>query len=208
MGPRMDNRDRDACSLIERARRGEAEARDQLLESFRNYLRLLAYTGLEEALQDKADPSDVVQETMLKAHANFGQFRGRNEAELAGWLRQILARNLTDLARRFHQAEARRVDRERSLEELLDQSSLALGKLVAIDDLSPSENAQHRELCVVLADALADLSPDYRAVIVLRSLEERSWEEVAGKMRRSTGAVRMLWARALAGLRPLIEARL
>jgi RNA polymerase sigma-70 factor (ECF subfamily) len=204
----MDDRDDDPCSLLERARAGEPVARERLLESFRNYLRLLAHTGLAEPLQEKADPSDLVQETLLKAHANFGQFRGRNEAELAGWLRQILARNLADLSRRFHQAEARRVDRERSLEELLDQSSLALGKLVAIGGPSPSEHAQQRELSVVLADALADLSPDYRNVIVLRSLEERDWEDVARKMRRTTGAVRILWARALTRLRPLIEARM
>jgi RNA polymerase sigma-70 factor (ECF subfamily) len=204
----VDDRDQEPCSLLRRARDGEPSARERLLESFRNYLRLLACTGLQEDLQDKADPSDLVQETLLKAHASFGQFRGSNEAELAGWLRQILARNLTDLARRFHQTESRRVARERSLEELLDQSSLALGKLVAVGGSSPSEHAQQRELSVVLADALADLSPDYRNVIVLRSLEERDWEEVARRMRRTTGAVRILWARALTRLRPLIEARL
>jgi RNA polymerase sigma-70 factor (ECF subfamily) len=204
----MDQTDTEPRSLIDRARAGDRGARERLLESFRNYLRLLAFTGLAEVLQDKADPSDVVQDTLLKAHARFGQFRGGNEAELAGWLRQILARNLTDLARRFHQTKARRVDRERSLEELLDKSSLALGKLVAVEGHTPSEHAQRRELSVVLADALADLAPDYRAVIVLRSLEERDWDEVASKMRRSTGAVRALWARALTCLRPLIEARL
>jgi len=204
----MNDGDKEPYSLIERARAGETAARERLLESYRNYLRLLAYTGLEESLQDKADPSDIVQETLLKAHANFGQFRGGNEAELAGWLRQILARNLTDLSRRYQQTKARRVNRERSLEELLDQSSLALGKLVSIEGPSPSEHAQKRELNLVLADALADLSADYRNVIVLRSLEERDWEDVARKMGRSPGAVRILWARALTRLRPLIEKRM
>lgn len=200
--------DLDPCSLIERARDGERTAREQLLESFRNYLRLLAYTGLGEVLRDKADPSDLVQETLLKAHANFLHFRGRNEAELAGWLRQILARNLIDLGRRYRATEARQVARERSLEELLDQSSLALGKLIAVGGGSPSDHAQKRELCVVLADALADLSDDHRQVIMLRSLEERSWEDVAERMGRTSGAVRILWARALTHLRPLIEERL
>jgi RNA polymerase sigma-70 factor (ECF subfamily) len=199
---------KNADSLIERARDGEQTARERLLESFRNYLRLLAYTGMGETLKDKADPSDLVQETLLKAHASFRDFRGRNEAELAGWLRQILARNLIDLGRRYHGTEARQVARERSLEELLDQSSLALGKLIPVGGCSPSEHAQRREMSVVLADALADLSTDYRDVIMLRSLEERSWEDVARQMGRTTGAVRVLWARALTRLKPLIEARL
>jgi RNA polymerase sigma-70 factor (ECF subfamily) len=204
----MNDLGTDPDTLLERARVGERSARERLLESFRNYLRLLAYTGMGEALQDKADPSDLVQETLLKAHANFVHFRGRNEAELAGWLRQILARNLIDLGRRYHGTEARRVSRERSLEELLDQSSLALGRLISVGGSSPSEHAQRREMSVVLADALADLNPDYRNVIMLRSLEERSWEDVARRMKRTTGAVRVLWARALTRLRPLIEARL
>jgi RNA polymerase sigma-70 factor (ECF subfamily) len=204
----MNDLEKAPDSLIERARGGERSARERLLESFRNYLRLLAFTGMGDALKDKADPSDLVQETLLKAHANFLDFRGRNEAELAGWLRQILARNLIDFGRRYYGTEARQVARERSLEELLDHSSLALAKLVPVGGSSPSEHAQRRELSVVLADALADLSSDYRDVIMLRSLEERTWEDVARRMGRTIGAVRVLWARALARLRPLIEARL
>jgi len=204
----MDDRDTNLSLLIQRAQREDAAAREQLLEAYRNYLRLLARTGMNAALKDKADPSDLVQETLLKAHRCFGQFRGRTEPELTTWLRQILARNLCDLVRRYQTSGAREVARECSLEDILEHSSLALGNLLAAPGGSPSENAQRRELSVVLADALADLPADYREVIVLRSLDERDWDEVAQKMSRSTGAVRLLWTRALARLRPLIEARL
>src|SRR5579884_3313920 len=112
--------------LIEEARRQAPGALDRLLESYRNYLRLLARTGIDASLRGKADPSDVVQETLLKAHQRFAQFRGQTEAELVAWLRQILARNLTDLARRFRRAEARNVAREQSLDALLDRSAQAL----------------------------------------------------------------------------------
>ena len=204
----MNERNPEPCLLIQRARCGDRCARDQLLDTYRNYLRLLARTGLDAALQEKADPSDLVQETLLKAHQHFDQFRGRTTGEVAAWLRQILARNLADLARRYHGTDARQVSRECSLEELLDQSSLALGNLIAASGGSPSEDAQRRELNLVLADALTDLSEDYRDVIVLRSLEERDWDDVARRMGRSPGAVRILWARALTRLRPLIEVRL
>ena len=56
-------------------------------------------------------------------------------------------------------------------------------------------------MSVVLADALAELPDYYREVLVLRSIEERDWDEVARALQRSQGAVRMLWMRALAQLR-------
>jgi RNA polymerase sigma-70 factor (ECF subfamily) len=194
--------------LIRRARQYEARAIDQLLESYRHYLRLLARTGIDASLQGKADPSDLVQETFLKAHQHFGQFRGRGEAELTAWLRQIMARNLADLVRRYHLAEGRRAGREWSLEQLLTESSQALDNLLAGAAASPSESARQREMSVVLANALAELSDEQREVIVLRSLQEQDWPKVARRMGRSAGAVRMLWVRALKRLRPLIERQL
>jgi len=194
--------------LIRNARQRAPGTLEQVLESYRNYLRLLARTGIDHSLQGKADPSDLVQETLLKAHQHFEQFRGQTEAELAAWLRQILARNLTDLARRFRIADARQVARERSLEEMLGHSSAALNNLLVGRGSSPSQSAERREMSVVLADALADMSADSREVIILRSIEERDWDDVAQKMGRSPGAVRLLWARALKRLRPLIESRL
>jgi RNA polymerase sigma-70 factor (ECF subfamily) len=204
----MDEHVSAVSRLILEARAERPGAIDQLLAAYRNYLRLLACTGIDVSLQGKADASDLVQETLLKAHEHFAQFRGGSEAEFLAWLRQILARNLTDLARRFRGAEARCLSRERSLEALLDASSQAFGQFIAGKQASPSESAQRRELSVVLADALADLPDDYREVLLLRSIQERDWDEVAASMGRTVGSVRMLWARALKQLRPLIEARL
>jgi RNA polymerase sigma-70 factor (ECF subfamily) len=197
----------ELCRLIERARREEPGALDQLLESYRNYLRLLARTGLDVSLQGKADPSDLVQDALLKASLRFGQFRGASDAELAGWLRQILARCLADLVRRYRTG-ARRAGREQSLEQLVDRSSQAMERILATDGPSPSASAQRRNLGVMLSDALAQLSEDQREVIVLHHLEGLDWDEVARRMGRTPGAVRILWTRALKQLRPLINERL
>ncbi len=208
MLPATGHNGTDVDQWIGRARRAEPEALNPLLESYRNYLRFLASTAVGADLRGKAEPSDLVQEVLLKAHRHFGQFRGDTEAELAGWLRRTLARTLSDFARRFRKTAARQVGRERSLEALLDDSSQALERLLVADGDTPSGDAQRRELRGVLADALAELSADQREVLVLRSLEERSWDEVALKMGRTAGAVRLLWVRALKRLRPLLEARL
>src|SRR5262249_38054032 len=105
--------------LIDRAQHKEPGALDRLLDSYRNYLRLLARTGLDASLRSKADPSDLVQDALLKAAQRFEQFRGASDAELAGWLRQVLARCLADFVRRYRTG-ARRTGREQSLERLLD----------------------------------------------------------------------------------------
>ena len=112
--------------LIDEARRQAPGAQDRLLESYRNYLRLLARTGIDASLRGKADPSDLVQETLLKAHQHFDQFQGQTEAELIAWLRRILARNLADLVRRFKVGGGRSVRREQSLNDLISETSRAV----------------------------------------------------------------------------------
>jgi RNA polymerase sigma-70 factor (ECF subfamily) len=197
----------DLRRLIQQARHEQPGALDRLLDSYRNYLRLLARTGLDASLQGKADPSDLVQDGLLKATQRFGQFRGTTDAELAGWLRQILARCLTDFVRRYRTAR-RRAGREQSLDQLLDRSSEAMERILAANGTSPSASAQRRDLGVVLSDALAQLSEDHREVLVLHHLEGLDWDEVARRMGRTPGAVRKLWTRALNQLRPLIDEQL
>src|SRR3954470_22167833 len=99
--PENDASPPDPEQLLHLARAGDESARGQMLELFRDYLRLLARLELDRRLRGKADPSDLVQETFLEAHRDFPQFRGGTEPELAAWLRQILARNLANLVRRY-----------------------------------------------------------------------------------------------------------
>jgi RNA polymerase sigma-70 factor (ECF subfamily) len=193
--------------LIDRCRRGEAAAREMLFERYRHYLRVLAQAQVGRHLRGKCDPSDLVQQTLLEAHRDFQDFAGTHEAELLGWLRRILAHNLFNEARRFA-AQLRDAAREVSLEQVqagVDRSSLALGRALADAAPAPSQIALEREAAVRLADTLAQLPKDYQTVLVLRVFEGLSADEVAERMQRTPGAVRMLQMRALAALRDLLE---
>jgi RNA polymerase sigma-70 factor (ECF subfamily) len=192
---------------IAAARRLGPDALAALLESYRNYLRLLARTGIDASIRGKADPSDLVQETLLKATQNIQTFRGKTEAELAGWLRQILAQNLVDLVRR-HGGVKGSLAREQSLNDLLDRSSVALEAVISRHSGSAGTLPFGRDPGVLLAEAMASLPDDYREVITLRNLEHLDWEQVGKRLGRTAAASRMLWVRALKRLRPLIEARL
>jgi RNA polymerase sigma-70 factor, ECF subfamily len=199
-------RDPQVAELILAARQAQAGALDHLLVLYTNYLKLVARASIDAALRAKADPSDVVQETLIKAHAAFEQFQGATEAELVTWLRQILAHNIADLARRY-QAGSRRVSLEVPLEEAIRASADALDNFVAGEESSPSQAFQRRETAVVVADALATLSADHREVIILRSIEELDWPEIAQRIGRTPDAARVLWTRALKQLKPRLEER-
>jgi RNA polymerase sigma-70 factor (ECF subfamily) len=194
----------DVLVLLGRARGGDAAARGRLLDLYRNYLRLLARTQIDAELRVRLDPSDLVQETLLEAHRDFERFTGATEGELLAWLRRILVRNLVDEAKRF-KARKRGAGRQQSLEELLDRSSQAFEQMLAAGTSTPSAQAARREQAVILADALARLPADYREVIILRNLEQLPFEEIGHRLGRSSGAARMLCARALEKLSRLCE---
>ncbi len=157
-------------------------------------------------LQGKLDADDVVQETFLEAHRNFGRFRGVNEGQLIAWLRQILAMKLAEVFRRYLGTQGRDVRLEREIAAGFDHSSVLLDRGLVAPQSSPSQQAARREQAVILADALEQLSDDYREVIVLRHLEGLSFPEVAGRMGRSLDSVNKLWMRALIKLRQLLQA--
>ena len=192
------------ANLLLAAQQGEAGAQGALLETYRNYLELLARIEIGRRLQTKVDADDLVQETFLEAHRNFGLFRGHQEAEFVAWLRAILATRLADLLRHFLGTQGRDIRRERDLQIDLDHSSRALDRgLIALQS-TPSQHLARQELRVMFADTLAQLSDEYREVIVLRHFEELSFADVALRMDRSIDSVQKLWVRGLARLRQLV----
>jgi RNA polymerase sigma-70 factor (ECF subfamily) len=171
------------------------------LNRHRSWLGVLARMQIDRDLRAKFDPSDVVQQTMLEAVRAWPQFRGETPQELASWLRRILARVLAHEIRDLKATGKRDVGREVSLDAALADSSRALGDVLAAGGTSPSGLADRQERALILAEALSRLPDDYREVILLRNLQGFSHEQIADRLGRRVGAVRMLWVRALARLR-------
>jgi len=193
--------DNNPQALLLQAKRGDESALGRLLESYSNYLTLLSRVQIGRRIQGKVDAGDVVQETFLEVHRQFGAFRGTTEAEFTAWLRRILAGQLALTLRRYLGTKGRDVNLERELGAQLDQSSQAMdGGFVAATS-TPSQHVSRREQAVLLADALDKLPADYREVIILRHLESLPFAEVAGRMGRSEDSVQKLWVRALSSLR-------
>jgi RNA polymerase sigma-70 factor (ECF subfamily) len=173
------------------------------LDRFRDYLRLLARLQIDPRLQSKLDPSDLVQQTLLKATGNLDQFRGANEAELAGWLRRILANNLHDFLRK-HRKE---LDLDFSIVDAVDASSARLEQWLVSQSHSPSDAAQRNEQLLVLAHALGQLPEDQRQAVELRYLKDLPVSEVASILDKTEPAIAGLLRRGLQRLRTLLDRR-
>ncbi|MBN1908967.1 MAG: sigma-70 family RNA polymerase sigma factor [Pirellulales bacterium] len=199
----------EAQRLLAEAREGTPECLGRLLAYYTNYLKLLVSTQIDQKLRARCSPSDVVQETFCDVHRDFEQFRGQSEPEFLAWLRAILANNMAREVEKHILTAKRDVRREVSFDAMgkaIERSAARLGSILMDQGPSPSSNVQRHDRAVQLADHLAELPPDYRDVLVLRHCEGLPFKEVAERMGRSTGAVRMLWLRAIGRVREQMEA--
>jgi len=174
------------------------------LERYRSYLRVMAEIELGRRWRTKVDPSDIVQQSLLEAHQDRAALKGRTDAELAAWLRTILARNLLNTARDLT-AQKRDVRRERSLAQQMEHSSHRLEKFLAAEQTSPSQNAVKSEQIEKLASALGQLPEDQRTAVILKHFHDWSLAEIAAHQERSTLAVAGLLKRGLKKLRLLMQ---
>ena len=174
---------------------------EDVLEQAREWLRHHARLLLDDRLRGKIDPSDIVQETLLKAYQHRGQLRGQSEGEQRAWLRQILVHTLADLVRRYLQARKRNAGREESLDRALAESSTRLERWLSDGEPPPEQPVEEAERLFWLATALSDLPEEQRLAMQLRHLEGLSVGAIARQMGRTPASVAGLLRRGLDALR-------
>jgi RNA polymerase sigma-70 factor (ECF subfamily) len=171
---------------------------------YREFVRLVVRCRSRGQLKARLDSSDLVQETFVRAVEKFSQFAGTEEEEWRAWLGRIAEREVIHQLRHHLGAEKRAVSRERRL-PVGDGSSITgsprLDEWLVKTQSTPSRVAIRQERAALLANALARLPEDYREVLVLRNLQGLDFPDVAQRLGRSAGAVRVLWVRALKKLR-------
>ncbi|WP_165228532.1 sigma-70 family RNA polymerase sigma factor [Aquisphaera insulae] len=172
------------------------------LESYRNYLLTLTRLQVDTMLLGIVDPSDLVQEALLRAHERKDQFRGGSEAERAAWLRSILASQIADALRRHRRQGGQHA---RSLDAALRESSVRLATWLAAEHSPPDDRLVLTERCFHLVDAMSRLPEDQRRALELRHLKGRSVPEVAREMGKSLPAVAGLLHRGVKRLRELLD---
>lgn len=165
--------------LVELAQQGEVEAFDKLVGLHQDRVYALAY----RMLGNRDDAADVQQETFLRTWRGLRRFR--SDAKFGTWLHRITV-NLC-LSRK------RRKDRIVQLDEHMERRLVSTGNMNAC--LERSETA------AALRNVIATMPGHYRALIVLRDVEERSFDEIAEILRCSVGSVRVRLCKARKVLR-------
>jgi RNA polymerase sigma-70 factor (ECF subfamily) len=177
------------AELVEGLRAGTDEAYDALIGRFQQpvYNLVCRLTGSRE------DASDIVQEVFLKIFRNIGQFRA--QSSLKTWIYRITVNEAWNHRRWFtrHQRqEIGMIEEEggRSYEDTLPDTGR-----------SPLELAADHEAHVLLEQALARVNPKFRAAVVLRDIEDLSYEEIASVLDVSLGTVKSRILRGREALR-------
>lgn len=170
------------------------------VDRYRDYLRVLARLQVVPQFRGKLDPSDLVQQTLLKAHQGLSQFQGRSDGELAAWLRRILARTLADAIRDLGRAK-RDVTLERSLEAALANSSARMEVWLVAAQPTPSEQAEWNEQMLALAQALSQLPESQREAVLLKHCQGWTLAQIGKQMGRTPTAVASMLQRGIKQLR-------
>src|SRR5262249_48940005 len=134
--------------------------------------------------------SDLVQGTVVEAWRQFSRFRGRTPGQLRAWLRAILIHGTLNARRR---------------PGMLPLGSGCGAEAATAPGPSPSRAAQDKASREALDAAMANLPDRHRTVIHLRIWERLTFAEIGRRMDLSEDAARMLYGRALAGLRGMMR---
>lgn len=174
-------------ALVERARGGDPQALERIMRLNNRPM----FRTARAILRDDAEAEDAVQEAYLRAFAALGEFRG--ESRLTTWLVRIAA-NEALMRRRSAARRAAVVPIRADGEHDHEETAMS-------EDPGPEQDAQRAEMRRLLERRIDALPDDYRAVFVLRALEELSVEETAAALGIPEATVRTRHFRARALLR-------
>jgi RNA polymerase sigma-70 factor (ECF subfamily) len=180
--------------LLERAIEGDAEALRELLERFGGQVHAQIRRQVPQRWRTVLDEDDVMQVAYLEAFLNISHLNARDPPAFVAWLGSIARNSLHDALRVLRRRK--RPDPARRVHAGGTDSSAMLLEMLTGSGTTPSRHAARNEAGRTIDAVLAQLPPDYGAVVRMYDLEGRSAADVAAAMGRSQGAVYMLRARA------------
>lgn len=183
--------------LIDGLRDGDERAYETLVLQYQQPVYNLVYRLMDEP----DDASDIVQEVFLKVFRNIASFRG--QSSLKTWLYRIAVNEAHNHRRWFNRHKRKETGLENE-----EENSRSYQDTLHDPGRSPFELALNHETRVLIEDALAQVNPNFRAAVVLRDIEDLSYEEIAEVLQLSLGTVKSRILRGREALRRQLLGRL
>lgn len=174
----------DEGDLVERSKRGDTRAFDQLVTTHRERIYMVAY----HIVRNSEEALDVSQETFLRAWKGLARFDGT--ASLRSWLSRIATNAAIDVVRR-------RQAHPQTEFEATPMNIDAASRTTPAQPETPGDGLDRAEIRERFQRAIDTLSPEHRAVILFKEVEDLSYQEIADRMECSIGTVmsRLFYAR-------------
>lgn len=182
---------------------GDQGAFEGLFDRHRRWLRRFVELRIDRRLRARVDPSDLVQETQLQAFRCLDEYLRRRPMPFRLWLQKTAYERLNK-TRRAHLGAARRsVMREM---QLPDRSSRILARQI-LGGAEPDRRLSRQEVVRCVGDAIAELGDIDREILMMRSFEGLSYDELACILDIAPAAARKRYGRALLRLRKVLDKR-
>jgi RNA polymerase sigma-70 factor (ECF subfamily) len=173
--------------LVKRCQDGDTEAFDELVTRYRTRIFGMIYN----MVHNEQDAWDLAQDSFLKAWKSIGRFRGKSS--FYTWVYRIVMNVTIDHMRKKQiKGAGAEFDDAVQLKEI-DPAAKTLPKADAL----PYERMERGELRQKIDNAIAQLSPEHRAVILMKETEDMQYHEIAEALGCSIGTVmsRLFYAR-------------
>lgn len=191
--------------LVTMAQGGDNTALDQLCSVYGERVRRIVRFRMGPVLRSQLESMDLVQEALIEAIKDLGDFTFSSDGDFLRWLSSIVENTIRDNVDRIHAAK-RDVRRQVSLDRMAAHTNhLGLDAHLPAATTTPSVVLSLREDLDRLEQAMDRLKPQYREVLVLAKIEGLSCKEIAARQSKNPAAVAMSLSRAIVAVTNLFE---
>ena len=186
--------------LVALAKAGDSSAVNQLCNVYGERVRRIIRLRMGKELRVKLDSMDVVQDTLFSALEGLGDFTYKNEGDFLRWLARIAQNTLHGHLDKLHAAK-RDIRKEVRRDNLRATTGTGfVGTPGPIRTTTPSVILSRKEDLDKLENAIDELKPEYRNVIVLAKIDGLSYNQIGERLGKSADVVGHLLSRAMVAL--------
>src|SRR5580704_11241945 len=166
-------------AVVAAVQRGDHDAFSILVDRYQDRL----YTTALRLLGSPSDAADVVQDTFVRAFTHIHEIRG---ATVRAWLYRVTTNCVRDVQRRHMRKATVSIDVEDNVIDLPDPS------------LGPERSALSREEALAIGAAIAELPPEFAEVVIMRDINDLSYDEISEALSCPVGTVKSRLSRGRA----------